>query len=62
MKEQLKKLAKEKYNLNGIVYIFDNGNIFVKKEYADKYANENDIKYDIIDLDEKEIENKKGKK
>ena len=34
MKDQLKKLAKEKYNLSGIVYIFDNGNIFTNEDFA----------------------------
>lgn len=62
MKDQLKKLAKEKYNLSGIVYIFDNGNIFTNEDFAKKYSEQFGIKYDVVNLDEKEIETKKGKK
>ena len=62
MKEEQIKAAKEKYNLSGIIYMFENGNIFNNEAYAKKYTEETNLKYEVVDLDKKEIENKKGKK
>ena len=61
--EEIKKLAKEKYNLSGIVYIFENGNIFTIEAGAKRYSEESKIPFEVVDLDEKkEIETKKNKK
>lgn len=62
MKEQQIKEAKEKYNLSGIVYMFDNGNIFTNESYAKKYTEQTNLKYEVVNLDKKEIDIKKIKK
>jgi len=55
--EELKRLAKEKYNLSGIVYVFENGNIFDNKKHAQTYSKEINIDYVELDLEDKKTKN-----
>jgi hypothetical protein len=50
-------LAKEKYNLSGIVYVFENGNIFDNKKHAQTYSKEINIDYVELDLEDKKTKN-----
>ncbi len=49
--EELIKKAKEVYNLNGVVFIFEDGNIFNNKEYAKLHAKERGIDFKEVNLD-----------
>jgi hypothetical protein len=52
--EELIKKAKELYNLSGVVFIFEDGNIFVNEQFAKDYSAQKDLKYNTVDLDNKE--------
>ena len=51
---------KEKYELSGIVYIFEDGNVFQDEKIAKIYETEIGQSYETVDLD-KEIKSKKDK-